>query len=211
MAKGEGHSQLWLSLSEAPPAIAASHGQLLVASATRLVEMGVQGVGARECANILLACAQLLPHVSIGNPAPLLHYLTGRLVQLRRDANAEELTNTTYALGRLHEQCGSTPLPEHLQGLAAAVLQRLSRQKGTGVRGFLPQELSNMLWGCAKLRYAHPELLTRLAEAAGEAARRMKEQELSNSVWALGRLVEAGCLLDGSSGVPGVQRLAEEV
>ncbi len=38
----------------------------------------------------------------------------------------------------------------------------------------------------------------------------MTGQALSNSVWALGRLVEAGCL-DGSRGVPGVQRLAEEV
>ncbi len=102
------------------------------------------------------------------------------------------------------------PLPEHLQGLAAGVLGRLSGQEQRQSGGFIPQHLSNMLWGCAKLRYAHRELLTRLAGAAGKAAGRLKEQELSNNLWALGRLVEAGCL-DGSSGVPGVQRLAEEV
>ncbi len=136
-------------------------------------------------------------------------HLTRCLVQLREDANEQDLANALYALGRLHEQCRHVPPPEHLQGLAAWVLQRLS-MRPTSPDTSTPQAVSNMLWSCAKLRYAHPELLTRLAGAAEQAAGRMEEQELSNSCWAMGRLVEAGCL-DGSRGVPGVQRLAEEV
>ncbi len=209
MATGEAHAQLWLSLSEAPAGIAAGQGQLLAASAMRLLEGGVQGLDTQECANILLACTRLLPHMRPGDLAPLLHYLTGRLVELQADTNEQHLANALYALGRLHEQCGHTPLPEHLQGLAG-VRQRLSVGGGVQPERLSPEALSNVLWACAKLRYADPKLLTRLAEAAGAAAGRMKEQELRNTVWALGRLVEAGCL-DGSGGVPGVQRLAEEV
>ncbi len=205
------HSQLWWSLSEAPVEVAVGQAQLLTTSATRLVEMGPQDVGPQPCANILLACARLLPHVGIGDPAPLLHHLIDCLVQRQEKATSQEIANSLYALGRLHERCGHTPLPEHLQGLAAGVLERLSGQAvGRSERlRFTPQAMSNMLWACAKLRYAHPELLGRLAGAAAEAAGRMNGQDLGNTLWALGRLVEAGCL-DGSSGVPGVQRLAEE-
>ncbi len=173
--------------------------------------MGAQDLGPQPCSNILLACARLLPHVDIGDPAPLLHHLTGCLVELHGVSNEQHLSNALYALGRLHEQCGHTPLPEHLQGLAAGVLQLLLRPAETQTHSscFGPQAVSITLWACAKLRYADPELLSCLAKAAGQIAGRMQEQQLSNSVWALGRLVEAGCL-DGSSGVPGVQRLAEE-
>ncbi len=130
-------------------------------------------------------------------------------MELEDKPTEQHLTNALYALGRLHEQCGHMPSPEYLQGLAEGVLGRLPEQAEYRWDIFAPQGISNALWACAKLRYAHYELLTRLAGTAGEAARSMTEQALSNSVWALGRLVEAGCL-DGSSGVPGVQRLAAE-
>ncbi len=208
-ADSKNHSQLWLSLSEGPREVAVRHAQLLDVSASQLVQMGAQGIGEQACGNVLLACARLLPRMSLGDPATLLHHLTERMVQLRGEAAEQALANTVYALARLHEQCGYTPLPEHLQALAAEVWERLSAKPGAHQERFAPQSLSNMLWAFAKFCYGHPDLLTRLAGAAAEAARRMDEQELSNSVWALGRLVEAGCL-DGTKSVTGVERLSAE-
>ncbi len=153
---GQDLANLFWSLSEAPSGVAERHAELLAASATRLVEMWAEDIGPQACANILLACARLLPDVDIGDPEPLLHHLTRCLVQLRGDANEQDLANAVYALGRLHERCGHVPLPEHLQGLAAAVLQWLSGQDRHESDRFTPQALSNMLWSCTKLRYAHP-------------------------------------------------------
>ncbi len=208
-ADGQSHSNLFWSLSEAPEEFARRYAELLAASAKQLVGMAAQDIGPQACANILLACARLLPFMNPGDPAPLLHHLTECLLQVLGENDEQHLANAVYALGRLHEQCGYTPHPDHLDGLAAGVMRRLRQQAASGKEAFVPQGLSNILWAFAKLRYPRPELLTLLANAAGGAAGRMAEQALSNSVWALGRLVEAGCL-DGSSGVPGVQSLAVE-
>lgn len=206
-ADGQSHANLWWSLSEAPQEVAVRYAELLAASATQLVELAAGDIGPQACSNILLACARLLP---FSDPAPLLHHLTACVVQLLGEGNEQDLANSLYALGRLHEQCGYTPHPDHLDCMAEGVLQRLGQHSATPWEAFAAQGLSNMLWAFAKLRYPHQELLTLLAGAAGGAAGRMGEQVLSNSIWALGRLVEAGCL-DGSGGVPGVQSLTVEV
>ncbi|PNW72708.1 hypothetical protein CHLRE_15g637850v5 [Chlamydomonas reinhardtii] len=133
--------------------------------------------------------------VSGDTEAQLAAALLERLVvpEVMGTAKPQELSNVMYALGKLkqdQQQRGSgwdpTSSP-HLQTLASAVASRLGAAVG---HGFKPQELSNILWACAKLGYADPGLLLPLAEAAATLSVSMKVQELANSLWAMEAL---GC------------------
>ncbi len=208
-AGSQSHAQLWTSLSEAPLEVVKAQGLLLSASACLVVGMPAQELGPRHCAHLLMACARLLPHVGLDDRGPMLHHLTGCLVQLLPQARLQDLTDGLHALAELHRHCGHTPSPKHLEGLAAGVLQRLSGQEGRSAESLAPGPASSLLRSCSILGCGQPELLTRLAQAAGEGAAGMDPRELCSSIRALGVLVEAG-RLDGSSGVPGVQRLADE-
>ncbi|PNH01626.1 hypothetical protein TSOC_012471 [Tetrabaena socialis] len=210
-ANSQDHANVWWSLSVAPKwAFAAGQtAEVLEASADSLQLMGAESIGSQTCSNVLLACARLRH-----SPGPaLLHHLTARLAA-QPGANCQELANSLYALGELRRDCGHTPQPLDLQRLAAGVLRRLDGGLGgageVGPRGsagrFMPQELSNMLLGCAKLGYTDPDLLLLpLAAAAGQAAGRMKEQELANSLYALAVL---GC--NDPAYAPAVLQLAAE-
>ncbi|PNH09528.1 hypothetical protein TSOC_003855 [Tetrabaena socialis] len=194
-ANSQDHANVWWSLSQAPVEAleAADVEGLLSCSADSLLRMGAANLAPQACSNVLLACARLR-HC----PGPLLHHLTACLAA-QPSAGCQDLANGLYALGELCEDCGHTPQPQDLQRLAAALAGRLPggpramgswRQQAGRAGGFIPQHLSNMLLGCAKLGYADPTLLRPLADVAGQAARRMEEQGLANSLYALGVL---GC------------------
>ncbi len=193
----QAHSNLWWSLSETSNArLVAAQGQLLAASAECLVGMSARDMVPQDCANVLLACARLKhspTHV------PLVHHLTRRLAELR-EPSAQAQANALYALGELREDCGHVPHQEDLRQLVGAVVHRLrGGRSGAEVPGaFKPQEVSNMLLGCAKLGMEDGEAVQLLAAAAGKMAGRMESQGLANSVWALGKLLGVG---DGGGGI----------
>ncbi|KAG2497834.1 hypothetical protein HYH03_004104 [Edaphochlamys debaryana] len=177
-------SNLWWSLSEA---LKSAEGRQVLSSIDlpRLLEASAEGLLAmrvtrtQHCSNVLLACARLRY-----KNAALMHHLTARLVELGPEAKPQELANSLYALGELAEDVGHAPRPQDLQGLARAVADRLSQDAAA----FKPQELSNMLLGCAKLGYTAPSLLHSLVAAADGAAPRMKPQHLANSLYSLALL-----------------------
>ncbi|KAG2497826.1 hypothetical protein HYH03_004096 [Edaphochlamys debaryana] len=183
-ANSQALSNLWWSLSEADKSAEGRQvvnsidlPRLLEASAVLLLRMQLNG---QDCSNTLIACARL----QLSNER-LIHHLTARLVELGAEAKPQELANSLYALGELAEDLGHTPRPEDLQGLARAVPGRL---KNTSRDGFKPQELSNMLLGCARLRYTDPALLRPLTAAAVGSAPYMTPQALANSLHSLALL-----------------------
>ncbi|PNH02652.1 hypothetical protein TSOC_011356 [Tetrabaena socialis] len=212
-ATDQGHANVWLSLSAAPAKVYEALGptdELLSFSADSLLRMRVEDIGPQACSNVLLACSRL--RYSRGD---LLHHLTACLAA-QPAANHQDVANGLYALGELCEDCGHTPQPQDLRWLLAGVVGRLpggprvtgswQQQQEGGGGGFIPQALSNMLLGCAKLGYSDPALLRPLTAAAGQAARRMNEQALANSLYALGVL---GC--KDPAYAAAVQFLAEEI
>ncbi|KAG2497938.1 hypothetical protein HYH03_004200 [Edaphochlamys debaryana] len=180
------HSNLWWSLSVAPPGLRSGVDQqvLLQLSTSILPQAPIEK--SQDCSNILLACARL----KLNGAGRLAHHLTARLVELApvadyRDA-CQSLANSLYALGELAEDVGHKPRPEDLKGLAREVVARLPA--GSGRDSFKPQELSNMLYACAKLGHTDPALIQPLASAASRAALRMTPQGLANSGWALAKM-----------------------
>ncbi|GFR41293.1 hypothetical protein Agub_g1968 [Astrephomene gubernaculifera] len=189
-ANGQGHSNLWWSVSAAPQHLIPLAGSALNASAVCLEQMRPSELDAQACSNILLACARLQHRHD-----PLLHHLTACLVQLP-DAKCQNLANTLYALGKLAEECGYRP-QQDLRSLADRVLERLPQQRdrqheeNRGYQGqFIPQELSNMLLGCAKLGFSDPNLVHSLATALVDSSQRTNEQDVANALYALAVL---GC------------------
>ncbi|KAG2497845.1 hypothetical protein HYH03_004112 [Edaphochlamys debaryana] len=177
-------SNLWWSLSEALKSAEGRHvlssidlPRLLEASAKCL--LAITHISTRPCSNILLATARL-QHPN----AALTHHLTARLASPGNQANCQDLANALYALGELAEDVGHTPRPGDLQGLARAVVHQLSQ----GVTPFKPQELTNMLLGCARLGYTDARLLSPLVAAAARATPRMEPQHLANSLYSLALL-----------------------
>ncbi|KAG2497824.1 hypothetical protein HYH03_004094 [Edaphochlamys debaryana] len=174
-------SNLWWSLSEARDSAEGRQvlssvdlPRLLEDSAKCLLDMPV--TRSQHCSNILIACARL----QLSNER-LTHHLTALLAGNGGQANCQDLANALYALGELAEDAGHTPRPGDLQGLARAVVHQLSQNAAA----FKPQELSNMLLGCAKLGFADPALLRSLTAAAARVAPRMNPQDLSNSLYSL--------------------------
>ncbi|PNH03580.1 hypothetical protein TSOC_010355 [Tetrabaena socialis] len=205
-ANGQDHGNVWWSLSEAPEeVIKTEHTEaVLDASGDRLQQMQAasskdtrKGLLAadllqpQECANVLLACARLQR-----SPIALLHHMTACLAA-QPDATCQPVANSLYALGELFEDCGHMPRPQDLQRLAATAVERLAgKLQGTGRPErdgggdvFIPQHLSNILLGCAKLGYTNPDLLLPLA---AECKRRnftsFNAQTLFNAVWALAKM-----------------------
>ncbi|PNG99579.1 hypothetical protein TSOC_014638, partial [Tetrabaena socialis] len=189
-ANGQEHANVWWSLSVAPEEVlqTGQAEEVLDASAKGLRQMGAASIGPQACSNVLLACARLQR-----SPTDLLHHLTACLAAQPDAAECQHLSNSLYALGKLREDCSHTPQPQDLQRLLDEVSRRLagglhvagsSGREGGGGR-FIPQELSNILLGCAKLGYTDLTLLQPLAVAAGEATGRMNGQDLSNSLYAL--------------------------
>ncbi|KAG2497915.1 hypothetical protein HYH03_004179 [Edaphochlamys debaryana] len=176
------HANLWRALAAAPAGVRSSVDLrgLLDASADGVVTLEI--VSEQACSNILLACSRL----QLRGFDRLIRHLTARLVDLGPAAACQALANALYALGELAEDVGHTPRPEDLEGLARAVVTRLSA--GQGGDSFTPQALSNMLYACSKLSYTHSALIGPLAAAAGQAASRMAPQGLANSAWALARM-----------------------
>ncbi|GFR50078.1 hypothetical protein Agub_g12222, partial [Astrephomene gubernaculifera] len=210
-ATAQGHSNLWWSLSsaDAPPHLITLADGALNASAVCLEQMRPSELGPQACSNILLACARLQRRHD-----PLLHHLTACLVQLP-DAKCQELANSLYALGKLAESCGHKPRQQDLRSLAGRVLQRLlsqqpGRQHGEGFQGdadrFVPQALSNMLLGCAKLGFSQPELVQSMAAALAGSSQRVAEQQLANALYALAAL---GC--SGAGFTSATKQLFDEV
>ncbi len=196
-ANAQDNANLWWALSEAPnPELVAAQGQLLAASAECLVGMRGKGMVPQVCSNVLLACARLQY-----SDARLVHHMTRCLVEFS-DLDAQQLSNALYALGELREDCGHVPHQEDLDQLMSAIAQRLrGGRTGEEVAAVLkPQQVSNILLGCAKLKVEGGEAVQLLAAAAGAVAGRMTGQGLANSVWALGKLLGAG--QGGGSGIP---------
>ncbi|GFR41516.1 hypothetical protein Agub_g2212, partial [Astrephomene gubernaculifera] len=191
-ADGEGHGKLWWSVSTAPQELIALAGGALHTSATCLEQMRPSELSSKVCSNILLACARLQRRHD-----PLLHHLTACLVQLP-DADRQALANSLYALGELAEGCGHKPREQDLERLGGRVLERMQQQQGSGrqdgshgdLESFKPQELSNMLLGCAKLGFSNPDLLHSLTAALVCRNQRLKEQDLANTIHALGKLAK---------------------
>ncbi|PNH00297.1 hypothetical protein TSOC_013890, partial [Tetrabaena socialis] len=209
-ADGQGHANVWWSLSLAPKELieAGQAEEVLDASACSLQRMGAASIGPQACSNVLLACARLQR-----SPTDLLHHLTACLAAQPDATKCQELANGLYALGKLREDGGHTPQPQDLQRLVDEVSRRLagglhvagsSGGEGGGDR-FIPQHMSNILLGCAKLGYTDAGLLRPLAAAAGQAAGRMKKQELANSLYTLAVL---GC--KDPAYAPAVVQLAAE-
>ncbi|KAG2497856.1 hypothetical protein HYH03_004122 [Edaphochlamys debaryana] len=191
-AKDHEHSNLWWSLSEA---LKSAEGRQVLSSIDlpRLLEASAASllrstdIQAQVVSNILLACARL----ELSNQA-LTHHLTAALATAAPMAGRQALANSLYALGELAEDVGHTPRPEDVRGLARDIASRLTLSAhATSLahrEDFKPQELANMLLGCAKLGYTDPGLLSPLAAAAGNAAARMNPQEISNSLYSLALL-----------------------
>uniref|UniRef100_A0A0G4I2H1 Uncharacterized protein n=1 Tax=Chromera velia CCMP2878 TaxID=1169474 RepID=A0A0G4I2H1_9ALVE len=55
-----------------------------------------------------------------------------------------------------------------------------------------PQEISNLLWACARLELKDPPLLRVLDQAAAEFAAQMTSQGLSNCLWSYGQMQRGG-------------------
>ncbi|KAG2497904.1 hypothetical protein HYH03_004169 [Edaphochlamys debaryana] len=140
----------------------------------------------------------------------------------------QAIANALYALGELARDTGHVPRPKDLSGLAEAARRGLGSSgrvdgpdgadsvggsggggggtgRGGAGGGFVPQALSSMLLGCARLGYADVDLLRPLVAAAAEAAPAMNPQELANSLYAAALL---GCVAEGYGGA--VEALAAE-
>ncbi|KAG2497924.1 hypothetical protein HYH03_004186 [Edaphochlamys debaryana] len=176
------HANLWRALAAAPAGARACVNARGLLTASAEVIYKLETLSEQACSNILLACARL----KLRGFDRLAHHMTARLVELGAEAACQALANGLYALGELAEDVGHKPRPEDLQGLAREVVTRLSA--GPGRDSFKPQELSNMLYACAKLGFTAPALVEPLSAAAGRAAIRMKPQELANSAWALAKM-----------------------
>ncbi|PNW72699.1 hypothetical protein CHLRE_15g639700v5 [Chlamydomonas reinhardtii] len=149
-----------------------------------------------DCSIVLWALGKAGISGGSAMEAQLIAALLERLLdsEVLGTAKPQSLTNVMYALGKIkqdQEQRGSgwdpTSSP-HLQTLAAAVASRLGVAVG---HGFTAQDVSNILWACAKLGYPEPELLLPLAEAAAALSLSMETQHLSNTLWAFAAL---GCM-----------------
>ncbi|KXZ49184.1 hypothetical protein GPECTOR_22g774 [Gonium pectorale] len=194
-ANGQGHGLLWWSLSLAPAELrrAKPAVEALRVSEQRLMTRGVVELVSPSCSNILLAAARL----QSGSEA-LYHHITERLAGLAPDADCQSLANSLYALGKLVEERSHKPREGDLQRLGDEVVQRLATARDAEARGrvlpasaaFTPQELSNMLWGCAKLARSASALVRPLTEAVGRKAERCNAQDLSNNLYAMAVL---GC------------------
>ncbi|KAG2497928.1 hypothetical protein HYH03_004190 [Edaphochlamys debaryana] len=176
------YANLWLALAAAPPSVRACVDipGLLDASTAGL--LAIRDLSTQACSNILLACSRLELH----GVERMAHHLTARLASDSARADVQHLANSLYALGELAEDVGHKPRPEDLKGLAREVVARLSA--GSGRDTFIPQELSNMLFACAKLGFTAPAIVQPLALAAGKVANRMEPQSLANSAWALAKM-----------------------
>ncbi|KAG2428364.1 hypothetical protein HXX76_010508 [Chlamydomonas incerta] len=102
------------------------------------------------------------------------------------------LSNSLWALAALG--CTGPQYQSAVAALCGEVQARL-QAGGSASRGgpAASQQLSNLLWACAKLEYREPGLLQPLVDAAAAAATAvpgMTGQGLSNSLWALAAL---GC------------------
>ncbi|PNH01625.1 hypothetical protein TSOC_012476, partial [Tetrabaena socialis] len=209
-ANDQDHANVWWSLSVAPEEVlqAGEAEKVMDGSAESLQQMGAARIGPQACSNVLLACARLQR-----SPTDLLHHMTACLAAQPGAAKCQHLASSLYALGKLREDCSHTPQPPDLQYLVDEVSRRLagglhvagSSEKEGGGDWFIPQHLSNILLGCAKLGYTDASLLRRLAAAAGQAAGRMEEQGLTNSLYALAVL---GC--KDPAYAPALVQLADE-
>ncbi|KAG2423578.1 hypothetical protein HXX76_015217 [Chlamydomonas incerta] len=180
-------------------ATAAARASVIAALAPALLPLVPRIRKPTQCSIVLWALAKV-GRASSGNgdaPVTAAQLLAVSLLQRLADtvvlaeAKPQELANALWALAKLREdqrQRGSgwdpTSSP-HLATLAGAVASRLSAAAG---HGFKVQELSNILWACAKLGYRDSEILQLLAAAAVDASCKMNEQHLANSLWALGAL-----------------------
>ncbi|GFR41510.1 hypothetical protein Agub_g2204, partial [Astrephomene gubernaculifera] len=206
-ANAQDHSNLWWSVSVAPKHLVALAGGALQASTACLEQMRLSELYSQACSNILLACARLQRRHD-----PLLHHLTACLVQLP-DAKCQELANSLYALGELAEDCGYKPREQDLQRLGVRVLARWQQHYSRSQDGshgnhesFKPQELSNMLLGCAKLGLSDLDLLHSLAAALASSGQLADDQHLANSLYALAVM---GCT--GPQYTSSVKQLCAEV
>ncbi|KAG2497802.1 hypothetical protein HYH03_004073 [Edaphochlamys debaryana] len=184
-ADGKELSNLWWSRSEA---LDSAEGRQVLSSIDlpRLLEASAalflhMPLNSQDCSNTLIACSRLQWS---NERLQLTHHLTARLVELGAEAKPQELANSLYALGELAEDVGHRPRPEALQGLARVVADWLSQNPAASK----PQDLSQVLLGCAKLSYSDPALLRPLTAAAARAAPRMVPQALVNSLYSLALL-----------------------
>ncbi|KAG2497864.1 hypothetical protein HYH03_004130 [Edaphochlamys debaryana] len=209
----QAHANLWWSLSEAAKG---AEGRQVLSSCDYTCVLGASAEGLlatrsllpQTCSNILLACARL----KWGNNALLTH-LTACLAEARPRAECQALANSLYAIGELAEDVGHKPRAEDLRDLAEEVVQRLSGDdqggRAAGQKEFKPQELTNMLLGCAKLVCTDPRFLRALVgadslqptvrtrggavEALAEECKRRRfsgftAQGLANAAWALAKM-----------------------
>eukprot|EP00198_Chlamydomonas_reinhardtii_P011281 XP_001700618.1 predicted protein of CLR family [Chlamydomonas reinhardtii] len=107
-----------------------------------------------------------------------------------RGMSMQALSNSLWALAALG-YCGPECRPA-VAGLCGEVRRRLlaAEAEATAVEVGSQQQISNVLWACAKLEVRDTGLLQPLAAAAATAVPGMTGQGLSNSLWALAAL---GC------------------
>lgn len=142
------------------------------AAAARLQEFQV-----REVVNIVWSCAK------VGHKdAAFLDEAAPWLADRVADFGSQDVGNLLWALGKLR------PLGLAQAALVQGLGQQVVAQQEALVGQAKPQELVNVLWGCARLRHSPPPLLAALLDALTQRCKDLPPQSVANGLWACAAL-----------------------
>ena len=117
--------------------------------------------------------------------SPVLPRLDARVQRMTEEGQVgpREVANVLYSLGKLSDDVH----------ISKGLLMALVKSLGEKASGMKPQELSNSLLACVRLKGVAPEVLTTLPKLAAQISMKAKDmdpQHLSNSLWVFAKLKE---------------------